>query len=192
MDSVDPVALFQEDRNRARDAEDACVDRCVLGTQVHGQPVSMRVLVLRDIDDRLAVFYSSTSSKHIELASTKFKASLLVFFPTIGIQYRIRADLEQVAEDVVKSHWQLKPNAAKRMDSLYRRYPQGTVIADEEQFKTQFAAAVPPVQAPSHSVGYYIEPFEIERLELHDDPAMHDRNLFKRRNSRWEVHALVP
>ena len=152
----------------------------------------MRILVLRDIRDRLAVFYSSTSAKHRELTLDRFKASLLVFLPSIGVQYRLRAQLEVIDSEIVHEHWQLKPNAAKRIDALYQRFPQGTIVENATEFETQFAARVPPRQAPSHSVGYYIAPFEIERLELRQDPDMHRRELFNQRDNDWEVQRLVP
>ena len=189
---MDPLVLIAEDRAAARAADDPCVDRCVLGTVNSKSQVEQRVLVLRDVEDELAIFYSATSAKHRELTRQRFEASLLVFLPTVGVQYRIAANLEPIPSNIVRDSWQLKPNAAKRMDALYKRYPQSTVIGDVETFETQFLSSVPPVQAPQHSVGYFIHPQTIERLELRTDPAMHLRTRYRLSDGQWESVRLVP
>lgn len=189
---TDPLHLLEQDRHLAREATDPMVDRCVLGTPHRAQGVSLRTLVLREIDDRLAVFYSRTSSKHAELLENQCRASLLIFLPTIGVQYRLDAVLEEIPKSVIESHWQLKPNAAKRMDAIYERRPQSTVIDDYDAFETLFAATVPPRKAPANGTGCYIEPWRVERLELKTDPHMHDRKLFELQDDEWHVQQLVP
>ena len=189
---MNPVKVLQEDRDLARVREDPCVDRCVLGTIDSQGEVQQRVLVLRDIDGQLALFYSATSAKHRELTERGFKASLLTFFPTIGVQYRMSIQLHPIESNIVRDSWQFKPNAAKRMDALYRRFPQGTVVSDIEEFETLYAASVPPRQAPQHSVGYFVRPELIERLVLKTDPAMHVRERYLRQNDSWVNLRLVP
>ncbi len=189
---IDPIELLANDRAVARREQDPMVDRCVLGTATRRGAIAMRTLVLRDINDRLALFYSASSAKHVELLTADGRASLLIYLPTVGVQYRMEARLEALPRATIASHWQFKPNAAKRMDALYERMPQSSIIDDFDSFKTLFAAAAPPVKAPLNGTGCYVEPHLIERLELRTDPAMHDRKLFTRRDNDWHVRQLVP
>ena len=189
---TDPIELLVRDRADARESNDPMVDRCVLGTVNRNGRAALRTLVLREIDDRLALFYSRTSAKHAEVITNGNRGSLLIFLPSIGVQYRIEARFEEISRSVIESHWQLKPEASKRMDSIYERHPQSTVIEDFNTFETLFAATVPPRQRPPKRVGNFVLADLVERLELRADPQMHDRKLFKRSETDWEVQRLVP
>ena len=190
--TIDPTFLLVRDRTKARGANDPLVDRCVLGTVGRNGHAALRTLVLRDIDDRLALFYSRSSAKHAELLNRGLQGSLLVFLPSIGIQYRIEAHFEDIPKSVIELHWQLKPGAAKRMDSIYERHPQSTVIDDCAAFETLFAATAPPRKSPPNGAGVFVIPELVERLELRSDPRMHDRKLYKRQGDDWHVQQLVP
>ena len=190
--TTNPLNLLASDRDTARQAGDSLVDRCFLGTLNRRGRVSMRTLVLREVDERLAVFYSRSSAKHAELRSSNNRASILILLPTVGVQYRIEVRLEEIARSTLELHWQLKPNAAKRMGAIYERRPQSTVIDNFEAFETLFAAAVPPRQSPPNSVGCFVHPLQVERLELRTEPHLHDRKLFELRGDAWHVCQLVP
>ena len=189
---TDPVELLMRDRAEARKANDPMVDRCVLGTVDRRGHAALRTLVLRDVDDRLALFFSKSSAKHAEVITKGNRGSLLIFLPSIGVQHRINARFEEISRSVIESHWQLKPDASKRMDSIYERHPQSTVIEDFDAFVTIFAATVPPRQRPPNGAGVFVEPELVERLELRTDPQMHDRKLFKWNGNEWEIQQLVP
>ena len=189
---VDPIETLMRDRDEARKADDPMVDRCVLGTVDRRGHAALRTLVLRDLDDRFALFYSKSSAKHAEVITNGNRGTLLIFLPSIGVQYRINARFEEISRSVIESHWQLKPDASKRMDSIYERHPQSTVIEDFGAFETLFAATVPPRRRPPNGAGVFIVPELVERLELHADPQMHDRKLFKRNANEWEIQQLVP
>lgn len=188
----DPLVLLSQDRSEAGRTNDPLVDRCVLGTVDRNGHPALRTLVLREIDERLALFYSRSSTKHVELLNNGLCASVLVFLPSIGVQYRIESRFEDIPRSVIEEHWQLKPDAAKRMDSIYERHPQSTVIEDFAAFETLFAATVPPRKSPQNGCGVFIVPEVIERLELRTDPHMHDRKLYTRKDDGWRVQHLVP
>ena len=188
----DPLVLLSHDRSEARRTNDPLVDRCVLGTVDRNGRSALRTLVLREIDEQLALFYSRSSAKHVELTNNGLRGSILVFLPSIGVQYRIESRFKDIPRSVIEEHWQLKPDAAKRMDSIYARHPQSTVIDDVEAFKTLFAATVPPRKSPANGCGVFLLPQLVERLELRADPHMHDRKLFTRRDEGWQVQHLVP
>ena len=189
---ADPIMLLMHDRAEARKSNDPMVDRCVLGTVNRNGHAALRTLVLRDVDDRLALFYSKSSAKHPEIATNGNRGSLLVVLPSVGVQYRIDARFEEITRSVIESHWQLKPDASKRMDAIYERHPQSTVIDDFDAFETLFAATAPPRQRPPNGVGVFVIPELVERLELLADPQMHERKIYKRLGDEWKMQPLVP
>ncbi|MCY4093934.1 MAG: pyridoxamine 5'-phosphate oxidase family protein [Gammaproteobacteria bacterium] len=188
----DPLILLSHDRSEARRANDPLVDRCVLGTVDRNGHAALRTLVLREIDDRLALFYNRTSTKHVELMDQRHHGSLLIYLPSVGVQYRFESRFEDIPREVIEEHWQLKPDVAKRMDSIYERHPQSTIIDDFAAFETLFAATVPPRKSPRNGCGVYVVVEVAERLELRTDPQMHDRRIYKREGNDWRVHQLVP
>lgn len=188
----DPLILLSHDRSEARRTNDPLVDRCVLGTVDRNGRSSLRTLVLREIDEQLALFYSRSSAKHVELMNNGLRGSVLVFLPSIGVQYRIESRFEDIPRSVIEEHWQLKPNAAKRMDSIYERHPQSTVVDNFEGFKTLFAATAPPRKSPANACGVFLVPEVVERLQLRGDRHMHDRKLFTRNDDGWQAQHLVP
>ena len=188
----DPLVFLSHDRAEARRTNDPLVDRCVLGTVDRKGHAALRKLVLREIDNRLALFYNRTSTKHVELTKSGQKGSLLIFLPSIGVQYRIESRFEEIPKVVIEEHWQLKPDAGKRMDSIYERHPQSTVIDDFDAFETLFTATVAPRKSPPNGYGAFIVAEVVERLELRANPLMHDRKLYRREGNDWRVHQLVP
>lgn len=191
--ATDPIEQLKRDRTEARQLEDPMVDRCVLGSITSSATPALRTLVLRDIENRLAIFYSRTSAKQTEFMRLTNKVTILVFLPSIGVQYRIQANLDEVPRELIEQHWHMKPNAAKRMDSIYEKHPQSAVIEDFSAFETLYAATVPPIKPPRNAVGSFLDAYQVEYLRLQVDPHFHDRLLFTRRvQGDWVRVRLVP
>lgn len=185
--------MLARDRVAARQKDDPMDNRCVLGTQDRRGRVAMRTLVLRDLGHRLGVFYNASSAKSAELATSDGRASLMIFLPMIGVQYRIQAKLEPISHREIALRWRFKPDAAKRMDVVYEAMPQSSLVDDFAGVQELFDNAEPPRDTPTNSVGCYIEPYEIERLELREDPHMHARQLFTLNDAgEWTMRHVVP
>ena len=58
-----PLLRFQEDRRRAREAEDPMAAVCVLATVDKNGVPQARTLVLRDIAEGLAIYINASSPK---------------------------------------------------------------------------------------------------------------------------------
>ena len=61
--SVNPLRRLREDRIRARGLNDPYAELCALATVDSGRNPQVRTLVLRDLDDRLAVFVNASSPR---------------------------------------------------------------------------------------------------------------------------------
>ena len=152
----------------------------------------MRTLVLRDVGEDLAIFINATSPKWDTLDGG---ASVLTYWPSVQIQYRMQVRTEAVPADFVAESWQLRPNAPKRMDWFYTQVQaQSSDIATRDNLLDQaLSLELPdPLVAPDTARGLLLLPFRIERLDLTQENGIHDRTLYQWSEDRWMETTLVP
>ena len=190
MDYTDPIAILGHDRASARDRGDGNANLCVVASVDGNGDPQARVLVLRDIDSRLAVFVNGSSPKAREFGHSDHIA-VLVWLPSLGVQYRITCRLDAMEPHIVRESWQLRPLAAKRLDWLYERSPQGSAVEDRETLLARLAQ-MESEAAPANAVGFFLDPVRVDRLALDNDTGVHDRRLFERQDGGWRCELLIP
>ena len=188
---MDPIEQFKADRDRARAASDPMANLCTVG---HNGDVSaeLRTLVLRDVGRELAIFINATSPKWDLLSGT---ASILTFWPSVQIQYRLLANTAPIDADVVEESWLLRPDPPKRMDWFYTKHSaQSSPIADRATLldELQNLRLSEPLVSPETARGLILNLKRVERLDLSMDNGVHDRRLFVRNNVGWNEQTLVP
>ena len=189
---MDPWARFHSDRQRAFAANDAMAPLCTTANVDATGNAQLRTLVLRDVDGQLALFINATSPKWPHLQT---QVSLLTYWPTVNLQYRLQCHTTEVAPEIVAASWQLRPPAPKQMDWFYTQHlAQSSEIESRQVLLEQVAAQqLPdPLQAPSSARGLLLQPFVIERLDLNQDNGIHDRRFNRLQNGSWTEKVLVP
>ena len=190
---IDPLARFAQERASARERDDPWANLCaVASVTATGEP-AVRVLVLRELDGRLGIFVNATSPKVGEFSHSSTVAAL-TYLPSIGVQYRLRCALEQMAAADVHAAWQMRPPVPKRMDWLYASHAQSSPVVGREVLlgMVESVALPDPLVAPASAVGYWLEPVEVERLDLAGDGGVHDRRRYTRDGVGWRETVLVP
>ncbi len=188
--NVDPLAQLANDRAIARENNDGWAALCTLGTVNAEGDVEQRTLVLREIQSRLALFFSARSPKWQELQQRP-TCSLQLYLPTIQVQYRIRAAWEKISPDVVHQSWSMRPDIPKRLDWLYQQYPQSSAL-DRTTLLAQLEPETPvPACAPASALGVFLNPLSLERLQL--SAGVHERERWELRSDQgWSHTNLVP
>ena len=168
------------------------VDRCVVTTiNSNGEPQA-RVLVLRDLNDRLALFLNESSNKHSEFQNSK-TISVLIFLPSIGIQYRLSCELCPVKREDVAKAWAFRPTTSKLLDALYSQYPQSSKIPGHNWLTLQLNRLSVPKAAPNSVLGFFLEVINVDYLKLATESEVHKRFLFHRNErNEWHVDSLMP
>jgi pyridoxamine 5'-phosphate oxidase len=188
----DPLIKLADDRRQARESDDPCAGLCTLASLNDAGWPDARTLVLRDVDGRLAVFVNATSPKFAHLD----RVSVVVWLPTINVQYRLRCTTSPVPGRLVAESWQLRPEPPKRMDWLYTlQQGQSTAIASRDALLDTLAGlALPdPLVAPETARGLFLNPEQIDRLDLGMDNGVHDRRRYLPGNpGGWIEEVLVP
>ena len=186
-----PIDQFKTDRDLARAAKDPMANLCtVANTGAEG--AELRTLVLRDVGEDLAIFINATSPKWSSLQDS---ASVLTYWPSVQIQYRLQVTTELVDPDFVAESWQLRPDAPKRMDWFYtNEQAQSTDISSRERLLEEaLGLELPdPLVAPATARGLLLRPYKIERLDLTQDNGIHDRTLYQWSGNSWVATTLVP
>lgn len=192
MTTIDPLQLLAKDRAAARERGDAMANLACLATAAAGAAAA-RMLVLRDLDDGLALFFSATSPKARELASGA-APEVLIYLPSLDVQYRLGVTLRPLAPELLTSHWQRRPEPAKRIDWYYNTVAaQSTVVASREALRHSLAAQ--PLQAeqpPAGAQGFYLDVGRVDRMRIDNREPPHDRVLYTRTQDGWTASVLVP
>ena len=152
-----------------------------------------RTLVLRDLEDRLAVFVNATSPKWPSLSERQI--SVLVWLPMLNVQYHLACRTSPVPEHIVHASWLLRPDPPKRMDWLYTpSAPQSSSVESREHLLSALAALTlpEPLIAPPTARGLYLHPLTIERLDLSQSNGVHDRRSYHRDADGWVETTLIP
>ena len=120
---------------------------------------------------------------------------MLIYLPSVMVQYRLRCTLDPIDPILVREAWQMRPDVSKRMDWVYETYPQSTEIASRRALLDAVSsdeAHPQPLLAPESAVGYLFRPFELERLDLDRSDGPHDRRRYALREGDWTEAFLVP
>jgi pyridoxamine 5'-phosphate oxidase len=190
----DPLELLRTDRARATAAADPCASLCTLATVDDAGNPAARTVVLRDLEGEFAVFCNRTSPKWRQLDGSNAVA-VVVWLPTLQVQYRVTCRTRSMPDAVVHASWALRPEPAKRLDWFYHpQQPQGSAIGDRHLLVEGLAALeLPePLTAPATAGGYYLLPFEVDRLDLMQPDGIHDRRRFVLEAGTWTETVLVP
>ena len=188
---ADPIALLRADRAEARELADPNANLCACATVAGGEP-QVRMLVLRELDGRFALFVNRSSPKHGEFAESA-SVQLLVYLPSLAVQYRLTCGLVAMPLAVVYASWRQRPLVPRQLDWLYAERPQSSPLPSAAWLAEALATEAGPSAdaAPASAVGYYLAPHGVERLLLRQD-GPHDRRRYTLAAGAWRSEALMP
>jgi pyridoxamine 5'-phosphate oxidase len=189
----DPLALFNAWLAEAIAQEPNDANAMALATvDADGLP-DVRMVLLKDADERGFVFYSHVgSAKGRELAGNP-KAALLFHWKSLRRQVRVRGPVTAVSDAEADAYWatrarpaQLGAWASKQSQPLPDRLAFEKRIAE---FGLKFGLGKVP--RPPHWTGFRVEPESIE-FWRNRPFRLHERLVFVRAGGGWTTHRLYP
>lgn len=195
---MDPVERIQSDRTQARRLDDPNADLCFLALADNTGHASVRTLVLREISDQcMTVFINKTSPKWHTIDQGG-DAELLLWYPSVQRQYRVRGPLVEIDAETIATNWQRRPVGSKYLDQVYEQMgAQSSFIASREALThklTDLRANTNPdeLTTPPSATGINLNYSSIEMLDLNKEERIHDRQLFTLHGDRWASKVMIP
>jgi len=191
----EPFALFGEWFADAEAHEPNDPNAMALATvDASGMP-NVRMVLLKEFDERGFVFYTNTeSAKGRELKATG-KAALCFHWKSLRRQVRVRGLAEPVSAQEADAYFATRPRgsrigawASKQSRPLESRFALEKAVA---KYTAKFGLGEVP--RPDYWSGYRVVPLEIEFW--HDRPfRLHDRIVFRRDSATqaWSKLRLYP
>ena len=194
--TIDPIArfiaLFDEVRRTPRDILPE-PNAFALGTvDASGQP-SVRIVLLKTVDERGFVFYTNFESrKGRELLATK-KAALCFHWQHIETQVRVEGDAERVSDAEADAYFSSRPRgsqvgawASQQSRTLAK---PGDLDAAVAEIEARYANVTVP--RPPHWSGFLVRPRRIEFWKGMPS-RLHVREVFTRSGESWSEERLYP
>jgi len=199
MPRMEPIEEITVERERARQLADPNVDVCYLATVTpDGQP-EVRAIALREIGaSGFELLLNSTSPKWQQILMSAH-VSLLIHWPTVHRQYRIRGRIVPLGPERVGHYWGRKSYGSQLLEQYYDIYrPQSepipsraSLLQEMEDLRRRFPEPH-GVPIPPSLVGVCLIPQEIETWHGSPIDRLHDRRLYRRSDTGWAVQTLVP
>lgn len=193
--ALEPFALFGAwfDQAKAKELNDP--DAMAVATVDEDDLPDVRMVLLKDWDDRGFVFYSNGESAKGRQLAHNMKAAAVFHWKSLRRQVRFRGPVELVSKEAADAYF-----ASRARDSRIGAWASRQSRPLESRFALEKAVAhyamkfgTSEIPRPDYWVGYRIQPLAIEFWA--DRPfRLHDRLRFSRAglNEPWIRERLYP
>ena len=157
-----------------------------------GRP-SARTVLLKEVDERGFVFYTSLASRKARQLAANPQAALCFFWQPLMEQVLVEGAVEQVSDEEADTYWASRPRThqlgawASRQSSRLD-CPRTLDLRWVEQALKFLGQRVP---RPSFWTGFRVVPHRIEFWKRRAG-RLHERVLYERHAAQWEKYWLYP
>ena len=192
----DPIVRFKELLKRAQDTDRTLLPEPTamsLATSTPDGRPSVRIVLLKHVDDSGFVFYTNTESrKGRELKDNPF-AALCFFWPHLEAQVRVEGGVHKVHDMEADTYFESRPRGSQIGAWASK---QSAALASDDELLQRVAELErehdgKDVPRPPHWSGYRVEPWVIE-FWRNRPSRLHLRHRYVRAGSEWRVEQLNP
>lgn len=176
-------------------AEEACryfPNTMTLATVANGEPFQ-RVVLLKGYDERGFVFYTNQSSRKAQQIAASPTVALTLFWEELERQVNIRGHIEKTTDAEADEYFATRPRgsqlgawASEQSQPVDSREALTQAL---EKYTAEFNGKEVP--RPKDWGGYRVIPQSIEFWQGQPD-RLHDRFIYNRTESDWEIQRLSP
>jgi pyridoxamine 5'-phosphate oxidase len=189
----DPIALFKSWLADAEKSEPNDPTAFALATTTPDGSPSVRMVLLKAIDDRGFVFYTNFESRKGNEIHANPKAALCFHWKSLRRQVRVEGPISVVTQEEADAYFSSRPRpsqigawASKQSRSMEGRFELEKRVA---QFTAKFGVGTVP--RPDFWSGFRVKPDHIEFWASHQF-RLHDRFIYHRTDGGWRTEDLYP
>lgn len=189
----DPIARFKELLAQAEQSGLSPHNAAALATAGTDPEPTVRMVLLKDVDDRGFVFYTNLESRKARQLAENPRASLCFWWPQLKRQVRVEGVIQLASDREADEYFASRPRgsqigawASHQSSELSSREELLAAVALlTEKYKDR---AVP---RPPRWSGYRLAPERIEFWKEQPD-RLHERELYIRQPVGWKITLLAP
>lgn len=157
-----------------------------------GRP-SVRVVLMRGLDERGVVFFTNRTSRKGDALRVHPRAAVVFHWDALERQIRVEGDVTETTDAESDAYWATRPResqlAAWTSEQSHPVANRAVLEERYERYQKEFADG--PVPRPPFWGGYRIA---LERVEIWEGKRarLHDRVIYVRQDDTWKVERLCP
>jgi pyridoxamine 5'-phosphate oxidase len=189
----DPILRFRELLAQAEQLGIVPYNAAAFATTGKDLQPTVRMLLLKDVDDRGFVFYTNLESRKARQLSDNPRASACFWWPQLRQQVRIDGRIELVSDQEADEYFASRPRgsqigawASHQSSELSSR---DELIAAAESLTAKYKDRTVP--RPPHWSGYRLAAERIEFWREQPD-RLHEREVYTRQAGGWRITLLAP
>lgn len=196
IDSIDhdPFKQFQVWFDEATKSEPHEPNACALATVGSDRQPSVRMVLLKGIDQQGLIFFSNYDSRKGRDLEVNNRAALVFYWGSLERQVRVEGVVERVSEAESDEYFAKRPRDSQFGSAASTQSAVATSRAELERAMEELRRAVGdgPVPRPAHWGGYRVVPTMFEFWQGRES-RLHDRIRFlKSASSKWKIDRLWP
>lgn len=192
-DDADPIELFRSWYEAAKSSGIILPESVALATATPDGRPSVRMVLLKEVDQRGFVFFTNYESRKAEEVEANPHAALCFHWPVLQRQVRVTGTVTRIAEDESRAYFRTRLKGS-RIGAWASRQSRPLIDRSEledrvREMKERFKGDDVPL--PPFWGGYRIAPETIEFWQGRSD-RLHDRLVFSRSEDDWSTRRLYP
>ena len=191
--AAEPIEQFRRWFDDARAAGVPMPEACAVATASVDAAPSVRMVLLKDVDDRGFVFATNYRSRKGRDLDANPYAALLFYWHAQGRQVRVGGAAEVVASAESNAIWRDRPRAS-RISALASEQSEpisGRLVLEDRVQGVEADHEGREVERPEWWGGYRVVPAEVEFWQ-HRADRLHHRFRYERDGAAWRIAELQP
>jgi pyridoxamine 5'-phosphate oxidase len=192
MSSASPITEFLDADERARAHQVDTAPVALATADEQGHP-SVRMVLLRGVDERGFVFFTNYHSRKGRELDANPHAALCFHWVTLDEQIRVEGNVERISDRESDEYFATRPRGSQlgawASDQSAMLPSRELLESKYRETESRFRDQV--VDRPPFWGGYRLIPSRVEFWYGRPD-RLHDRILYTRKDSAWEIKRLYP